>query len=642
MIAVPGLLYLLFVFGAADEFRWPLDLPRELTSSFGEFRPGRCHAGIDLRTGGVGIPVYAAGDGYVSRVRCSPYGYGKAVYLTLPTGHTIVHGHLDGYYPELREFVRQAQHKARNYTVDLPLQPGQFRVTKGQLLAFAGQTGIGAPHLHYEWRDAKERPIDPRTVGLTWPDKVRPIIRRVMVSPDGPGSTVNGDIVPAVLEVRSTGTGQYTCDAVRVGGRAGFAVDFVDPASGGAYKLGAYRVAASASGNEIFRVQNDVFSYDHRDDGVVCYHPFFDEGAPFLVLWRWPGNECEFYAHSATDGWWAAPDADTEVRIDIVDFNDNMATLTVPVRGGGVTSPAVPKTAGAGNGKATLDCFGDYLVLTVRFTGPEPEPPTGVIGGNNGAQPLTFLRVNDHSFRAGFRAQATDGYRVRAEHPRLAPVFETSFAAFVRDQGNTVRLGDVTISADDNAAYGTLYVGVDRLENPGEAKHESLKLVGPVYRLWPKNSPIDAAITLVWPQPAGQLAGTCAVYRRSGNSWSRTDASLANGRVSLKTRGLGLFAIMSDETPPAISNVEPKSGATVKGRRPAITAAVRDTGSGIKDIEVTCGGQWLLTAYDPEHNGISWEQDADLPPGAQEIAISVTDYAGNTSRVSRKITLPAQ
>lgn len=638
---MPGLLLLLLLTGAADEYRWPLDLRRELTSSFGEYRPGRCHAGIDLRTGGIGIPVYAAGDGYVSRVRCSPYGYGKAVYLTLSSGHTIVHGHLDDYYPELRDFVRKEQHKARNYTVDLQLQPGEFRVVKGQLLAKSGQTGIGAPHLHYEWRDAQERPIDPRTVGLTWPDKVRPVIRRVMVSPDGPNSTVNGDIVPLILDVRSTGAGQYSCDAVRVSGHVGFAVDLVDPAGGGAYKLGAYRVAASAAGQEIFRVQNDVFSYDHRDDGVACYHPFFNEGAPFLVLWRWPGNECEFYAHTRTDGWWTAPDADSEVQIDIVDFNDNAATLIVPVRPAS-TAPAPPKTGGTGRGKATLECFGEYLVLTVRFTEAEPESPTGAVGGNSGVQPLAFVRVNDRTFRAGFKAQATDGYRMRAEHPRLEAKFETPFAAFVRGQGNTVRLGDVTISAADASAYGVLYVGVDRLENPSEAKHESLKLSGPVYRLWPAESPIDAAITLVWPQPVGQVARTCAVYRRSGGSWSRTGASLANGRVSMETRDLGLFAILSDETPPTIAGVEPESGASPKGRRPAIRAEVRDAGSGINDIEVTCGGQWLLTAYDPEHNLISWEQDEDLPTGAQKIVINVTDHAGNTSRITRKITVPAQ
>ncbi len=34
----------------AETYCWPLDIPRQLTSSFAEYRPGRFHAGIDLRT----------------------------------------------------------------------------------------------------------------------------------------------------------------------------------------------------------------------------------------------------------------------------------------------------------------------------------------------------------------------------------------------------------------------------------------------------------------------------------------------------------------------------------------------------------------------------------------------------------------
>ena len=85
---------------------WPLDLPQAITSSFGEYRGGRFHAGLDLRTGGIGKQVKAPAAGYVSRVRCSPWGYGKAVYLALDDGNTAVFGHLSAFAPELREYVR--------------------------------------------------------------------------------------------------------------------------------------------------------------------------------------------------------------------------------------------------------------------------------------------------------------------------------------------------------------------------------------------------------------------------------------------------------------------------------------------------------------------------------------------------------
>ena len=59
---------------APSEPGWPLDLPtRYLTSNFMEFRGGRFHAGIDLKTNSeTGYTVRAVEDGYISRVRNRP------------------------------------------------------------------------------------------------------------------------------------------------------------------------------------------------------------------------------------------------------------------------------------------------------------------------------------------------------------------------------------------------------------------------------------------------------------------------------------------------------------------------------------------------------------------------------------------
>ena len=58
---------------ASDEpYAWPLDLPRVVTGTFGEYRGGRFHAGMDLMTGENGRPIHAPADGHVMRVTCSP------------------------------------------------------------------------------------------------------------------------------------------------------------------------------------------------------------------------------------------------------------------------------------------------------------------------------------------------------------------------------------------------------------------------------------------------------------------------------------------------------------------------------------------------------------------------------------------
>ena len=53
-----------------DYFRSPIDFPIALAGNFGEIRGGHFHAGIDIKTQQVeGKPIYAAADGYISRIK---------------------------------------------------------------------------------------------------------------------------------------------------------------------------------------------------------------------------------------------------------------------------------------------------------------------------------------------------------------------------------------------------------------------------------------------------------------------------------------------------------------------------------------------------------------------------------------------
>ncbi len=295
---------------------WPLDVPPAVTSSFGEYRPGRLHTGIDLRTGGIGKEVRAAADGYVSRIRCGPWGFGKAVYLTLEDGHTALYGHLNDFAPALREYVQAAQHEKRDYSVELYPEPNQFPVKRGEVIAQSGQTGIGPPHLHFEIRTGDEDPINPRLLNLSWPDSDRPVVRKVLVMPGDPDSTINGDIEPVVLDAVAGSSGNYTTAPIRATGRIGFGVDVIDPANGGSNKLGVHTLRTTADGKELFLMRNDKLSYATRRDGSISYHPFMAGKGCFLLQWRWPGNRCEGFNVSASEGWLETPDEPVSVRIE--------------------------------------------------------------------------------------------------------------------------------------------------------------------------------------------------------------------------------------------------------------------------------------------------------------------------------------
>lgn len=629
---------------APDEetYFWPLELPRVLTSSFAEYRPGRFHMGIDLRTGPIGKNVYAAADGHVSRIRCSPYGYGKAVYLQLDDGYSVVYAHLDDFAPELRDYVRAAQHARKSYTVDLQPGPGQFRVTRGQFIAKSGQTGIGVPHLHYEIRDPAGRPVNPRLLGIAWPDDTAPVFRKAVLVPGAPEAFLDGDILPIVLDVSQTAPGQYRAREVAVSGTIGVGVDVVDPVEGGV-RLGIHTLTTRLAGAEIFQIRHDLVSYDHADDGVVAYHPYLRGEGRFLVQWRWPGNESELYRYPHGDGWFPAPNVPTELVIEATDFNGNTATLTIPLAP--ATNPPINPLESplpipnAGVGSVRYDCFGDWLVVTAEFDDPEPETPVLEAEGRR-LEERPFLRISDRVFRLPFPGSSgpdTSAYSLNVRHPRVPPRIDRFLIVRRGDSTVPFRWGGAELRIDPDSPYGALYI---RVEETTAAAAGELRPHGAAYNLWPPNAPVKAPLELRLPVLESVRDATNAgVFRRNGDRWGFAGGKREGGQLVLPVRETGLYAVMQDTAPPRLRVLEPGEGAPLTSRRPAVRASVRDEGSGVAQWALAANGQWLLSAYDPEEGLIEWERDEDLPAGEVVFEFTATDNLGNETRLRRTVFL---
>ncbi|MCK0157948.1 M23 family metallopeptidase [Cellulophaga sp. F20128] len=91
----------------------------------------KMHWGMDF-TAPRGTPIYASGNGTVTRADASSTGYGKHIRIEHGYGYLTLYAHLSKY----------------NVT------KGQ-KVNRGDLIGFVGSTGRSeAPHLHYEvWKD---------------------------------------------------------------------------------------------------------------------------------------------------------------------------------------------------------------------------------------------------------------------------------------------------------------------------------------------------------------------------------------------------------------------------------------------------------------------------------------------------------
>jgi hypothetical protein len=161
----------------------PLDPPLRLTGTFGEYRGGHFHAGLDFSTGEeVGKPVYASLAGYLTRVRTSGVGYGRSIYLQADDGRLLVYGHLSAFDEPLASYVAGVHDSNGVYEQDLWLDSKRFRVTPGQRIGWSGRSGTGPPHLHFEIRRG-DVAYNPLLAGVKVEDKVAPRIGRVVLEP---------------------------------------------------------------------------------------------------------------------------------------------------------------------------------------------------------------------------------------------------------------------------------------------------------------------------------------------------------------------------------------------------------------------------------------------------------------------------
>ena len=107
------------------------DLSR-MASGFGNrihpiYKTKKFHAGMDF-SAKTGTPIYATGDGEISKVKRSRKGYGNHVVINHGFGYKTLYAHMSKYIVKKRQ-----------------------KVKRGDIIGYVGNTGTSvAPHLHYE------------------------------------------------------------------------------------------------------------------------------------------------------------------------------------------------------------------------------------------------------------------------------------------------------------------------------------------------------------------------------------------------------------------------------------------------------------------------------------------------------------
>lgn len=323
-----------------DYFRSPLDIPLILSGTFGELRSNHFHSGIDIKTQGKeGLPIYAIADGYVSRIRVSQYGFGKALYITHPNGYTSVYAHLSKYNDALQKYVKSIQYKKENYdTGNLFFKTEKFKIKKGELIAYSGDTGgSGGPHLHFEIRDTQtEKVINPLHFGFKIEDNRNPVIQSVKVYPLSDYAQINSQKNEIQIPVKAIGNGKYIGNRVFANGKIGLGINTFDRLNFAPNKNGVYSIEMLVNGKTSYYWDTETFAFNESKfiNLHIDYPHFKKYKSRFQKTFKHPENHLSMYESLVDGGKIDVKEGlNYNVKLIIKDISGNTSEIQIPITG---------------------------------------------------------------------------------------------------------------------------------------------------------------------------------------------------------------------------------------------------------------------------------------------------------------------
>ncbi|MDU8887278.1 M23 family metallopeptidase [Yeosuana sp. MJ-SS3] len=321
-----------------DYFQNPLDGTLVLAGTFAELRPNHFHSGLDIKTQQrVGLNVYVCADGYVSRIKVSHFGYGKALYVTHPNGYTTVYCHLQKFAPEIEAYVKKQQYEKESYEIELFPNIQDLLLEKGEVIAYSGNSGGStAPHLHFEIRDKAERPINPMLFGIDIQDTTRPVISSAYVYPANDSSYVNNSSQKQKLRLIPLANGDYSIENIEAYGKIGFGIVTNDRQDLASNKNGVSKIQSFYNGNQNFEIDFSVFSFSETKhlNRLIDYAEYKTNKKRIQKLFIEANNPLSMYKNVENNGFITVEDStNTVYKVRVKDYKNNDAWLTVTITG---------------------------------------------------------------------------------------------------------------------------------------------------------------------------------------------------------------------------------------------------------------------------------------------------------------------
>lgn len=319
-------------------FRNPLNIKMELVANFGELRTNHWHMGLDIRTQQrENLPVHAAAEGYIARIKIEPGGFGRAIYINHPNGYTTLYAHLNAFMPAIESWLKAQQYEKESWAGEFHLPPNLINVAKGQFFAYSGNTGASAgPHVHFEIRDTKtDNCLNPLLFGFPIPDAVPPAISRLAMydrtrsvytqSPQGIGlKKTGGTYVPAIANLIKVGAKKIS-----------FAIGAVDRFTGTPNPNGIYSTRTLLDGKVVSEFVLDDINYGETRymNAQIDYRYKYAGGGWLQHLSPMTGDVSKVYTTATPEGVIALEDNEVHaIKIEVRDAAQNISVIQFSVQ----------------------------------------------------------------------------------------------------------------------------------------------------------------------------------------------------------------------------------------------------------------------------------------------------------------------
>ena len=593
-------------------FMFPIQPGKQasLSGGFGDLRTNHFHAGLDIRTGAVeGYNVYAAADGYISRIRVMRGGYGNVLYITHPNGYTTVYGHLKNYNTVIEEYLRTREYNQKVWELELTPAPNELKVRKGEIVAISGNTGAsGGPHLHFEIRDALENAINPLKFGFPEiVDSQAPIIEKVVLKTLNAYSRVNGEFGRVSMTPKRGASGDYTLPTiVKAQGIIGLELNTYDRSQTSPFRMGITELEVQVDGRTTYKVSLDKMPFDVSKD--INVHIDYDiaeaNGVRIQKCYVADGNRISIYETDKNKGKIHINDSQIHsVFVRVKDTYGNTTTLTFPIQG---ESPILQQGTGdeelADESKfvGNLSTSVTENTLTIRAKNTRSSFAVLQNKGLPMRVPLAYSRNNESVYLHDLNKGIADFVQVENSSQMIGIKKE------ILPQPNQF-YSEPNLRIDfNNSVYDTLYL---------TTASNGTRLAINTERI-----PLKDFLTVLWTPSGVSMSPKTGVYDIN-NSRQYLGGVWVGSAIQFKTKKLGNFQLITDTEPPSIRP------ATINENY--LSFVISDNLSGIKSFNCFVNGEWVLMDYEYK-NGRIWSIKLDEGKTfTGDLKLDVIDNVGN-------------